>query len=74
MDQGSAIPEPKLETELKGAKGPTCTEEGYAGDEICTVCGRRWSKERRFPRQRTSMRTAVVPYAERLLPQRMRLL
>ena len=25
--------------ELKNAKEATCTEDGYTGDEICTVCG-----------------------------------
>ncbi len=27
------------ETEIKNAKDATCTEEGYTGDEVCTVCG-----------------------------------
>ena len=27
------------DTELKNAKDATCTEDGYTGDEICTVCG-----------------------------------
>lgn len=26
-------------TELRNAKEATCTEEGYTGDEVCTVCG-----------------------------------
>lgn len=26
-------------TELKNAKNATCTEAGYTGDEVCTVCG-----------------------------------
>lgn len=26
-------------TELKNAKAATCTEAGYTGDEVCTVCG-----------------------------------
>ena len=26
-------------TELKDAKAATCTEAGYTGDEVCTVCG-----------------------------------
>ena len=32
--------DPKLghKTELKDAKEATCTEDGYTGDEICTVC------------------------------------
>ena len=32
--------DPKLghKTELKDAKETTCTEDGYTGDEICTVC------------------------------------
>lgn len=25
--------------ELQNAKEPTCTEEGYTGDKVCTVCG-----------------------------------
>ena len=26
-------------TELVGAKAATCTEDGYTGDEVCSVCG-----------------------------------
>ena len=26
-------------TEIRGAVEPTCTEAGYTGDEVCTVCG-----------------------------------
>ena len=26
-------------TEIRGAKEATCTEDGYTGDEVCTVCG-----------------------------------
>lgn len=26
-------------TELKNAKAATCTEEGYTGDKVCTLCG-----------------------------------
>ena len=26
-------------TQLAGAKAATCTEDGYTGDEVCTVCG-----------------------------------
>ena len=26
-------------TELAGAKASTCTEDGYTGDEVCTICG-----------------------------------
>lgn len=26
-------------TELVGAKAATCTEDGYTGDEVCTICG-----------------------------------
>ena len=25
--------------ELKNAKPATCTEDGYTGDEVCTICG-----------------------------------
>ena len=28
-----------LETEIRDAAEPTCTEEGYTGDTYCTVCG-----------------------------------
>lgn len=28
------------ETELKGAKKTTCTEEGYTGDKVCSICGK----------------------------------
>lgn len=27
------------ETRLENMKEPTCTEEGYTGDKVCTVCG-----------------------------------
>lgn len=27
------------QTEIRDAKEPTCTEEGYTGDTFCTVCG-----------------------------------
>lgn len=27
------------ETELRGVKDATCTQEGYTGDTVCTVCG-----------------------------------
>ena len=27
------------ETEIQNAKEATCTEDGYTGDEVCTVCG-----------------------------------
>ena len=26
-------------TELVGAKAATCTEDGYTGDEVCSICG-----------------------------------
>ena len=32
------IPALGHKTELAGAKAATCTEDGYTGDEICTVC------------------------------------
>ncbi|MFR8333979.1 MAG: hypothetical protein ACLU9S_17780 [Oscillospiraceae bacterium] len=25
--------------ELRNAKAATCTEDGYTGDEVCTICG-----------------------------------
>ena len=33
------IPALGHKTELVGAKAATCTEDGYTGDEVCTVCG-----------------------------------
>ena len=30
---------PHTNTELRGAKAATCTEDGYSGDVYCTVCG-----------------------------------
>ncbi|MGM9639956.1 MAG: S8 family serine peptidase [Faecousia sp.] len=36
-------------TELKNAKEATCTEKGYTGDEICTVCGETPKKGEELP-------------------------
>ena len=33
------IPATGHKTQLVGAKAATCTEDGYTGDEVCTVCG-----------------------------------
>ena len=33
------IPATDHDTELVGAKDATCTEDGYTGDEVCTICG-----------------------------------
>ena len=33
------IPALGHKTELRNAKEATCTEDGYTGDEVCTVCG-----------------------------------
>ena len=33
------LPATGHKTELVGAKAATCTEGGYTGDEVCTVCG-----------------------------------
>ncbi|MCC8131036.1 MAG: hypothetical protein LIO72_04725, partial [Ruminococcus sp.] len=33
------IPATGHTTEIRNAKDATCTEDGYTGDEICTVCG-----------------------------------
>lgn len=35
----SDVPAAGHESKLVGAKEPTCTAEGYTGDEICSVCG-----------------------------------
>ena len=39
MKQGEAIPALGHKTELRNAKEATCAEDGYTGDEVCTVCG-----------------------------------
>lgn len=36
-------------TELKDKKEPTCTETGFSGDEICTVCGMTVKKGEEIP-------------------------
>ena len=33
------LPATGHDTQLVGAKPATCTEDGYTGDEVCTVCG-----------------------------------
>ncbi len=38
MKKGEVIPATGHKTELVGAKAATCTEDGYTGDEVCTVC------------------------------------
>ena len=39
VKKGEVIPALGHKTELAGAKAATCTEDGYTGDEVCTVCG-----------------------------------
>ena len=39
VKQGETIPALGHKTELRNAKEATCTEDGYTGDEVCTVCG-----------------------------------
>ena len=39
MKKGEVIPALGHKTQLVGAKAATCTEDGYTGDEVCTVCG-----------------------------------
>ena len=36
-------------TELVGAKAATCTEDGYTGDQVCTVCGETVTKGEVIP-------------------------
>ena len=36
-------------TEIRGAVAPTCTESGYTGDEVCTVCGETVKKGTEIP-------------------------
>ena len=37
------------EVQLRNAKGATCTEAGYTGDEVCTVCGRTLKQGEEIP-------------------------
>ena len=37
--EDTVIPALGHKTELRNAKEATCTEDGYTGDEVCTVCG-----------------------------------
>ena len=39
VKKGEVIPATGHKTQLVGAKAATCTEDGYTGDEVCTVCG-----------------------------------
>ena len=39
VKKGEVIPALGHKTQLVGAKAATCTEDGYTGDEVCTVCG-----------------------------------
>jgi hypothetical protein len=36
--EGESIPALGHTTEIKNAKEATCTDDGYTGDEVCTVC------------------------------------
>lgn len=38
--EGTDITDYHSNTEIRNAKAATCTEDGYTGDEVCTVCGR----------------------------------
>ena len=39
VKKGETIPALGHKTEVVGAKEATCTEDGYTGDQVCTVCG-----------------------------------
>ena len=39
MKKGEVIPALGHKIKLVGAKAATCTEDGYTGDEVCTICG-----------------------------------
>ena len=43
------IPALGHKTQLVGAKAATCTEDGYTGDEVCTVCGETVKKGETIP-------------------------
>lgn len=38
-----------IETEIRGAKEASCTENGYTGDEVCVVCGKVMKKGEVIP-------------------------
>ena len=50
-------------TELRGAVEPTCTEDGYTGDEVCTICGETISQGETIPAlgHKTELRNAAEP-------------
>ena len=39
MKKGETVKAAGHKTELKNTKAASCTEDGYTGDEVCTVCG-----------------------------------
>ena len=43
------LPATGHKTELRNAKEPTCTEDGYTGDEVCAVCGEILKKGEAIP-------------------------
>ena len=49
MKKGEVIPATGHKTELVNAKAATCTEDGYTGDQVCTVCGETVKKGETIP-------------------------
>ena len=49
VEEEVAINYPHVNTEIRGAKDPTCTEEGYTGDTYCTDCGKLIAKGEVIP-------------------------
>ena len=46
---------------VKNAKDATCTEPGYTGDKVCTVCGETVEYRRGHPRRRPLQGWGVLP-------------
>ncbi len=47
--ESTVDPKPGHKTEIKNAKEANCTEAGYTGDEICTVCNETIAKGKELP-------------------------
>ena len=55
-------------TVVKNAKDATCTEPGYTGDKVCTVCGETVETGEVIPAAATATRMASVPSAAPPIP------
>ncbi len=55
-------------TVVKNAKDATCTEPGYTGDKVCTVCGETVEYRRGHPAAQLQSRMGVLPSAAPPIP------